>query len=483
MMTRFSLLLVTVAAGPSCVGKPGMEAYHAHCKKNVDDETGCKAFYQFCDWVQGEVIWPVKHMGMGEEDLFGNAHTWAHWRYADQSNIDTNLCDCLQDPDCPSKESRCGLKDKAVYTVWAVPDFACHMTSEIGGLRHDPADKPGGHMDLAMLFPDLAKANDLQPGDGGASWWWWCVTKKSWNEWGQSSFCAEGEREFASEEECRKMGEYYWDSVGFKVKFLTYCDRFASRAPGWTNEKCRTACESGYDADEFHLHCVWTDYFAENDHSWPNFKVSPNNSCFEQWQMGYEDQGCDMNIPADYDGSEWTYNNGSKAECGRFIMDGPGVPRNVNSAHECQQYCQDDPKCEWWQWRPSPDWKKAVGTDASGYNTGLDNRLNQVRSCALKTSTQWMGAYKATYSKTTGNWLHDPKLDDYRYANAVQNEDCYPHGDNWCYSCLDESGQAVGKAFKWRNVMLSGPKYCNVPPLGTRKDPLPQCCDGPCGQF
>lgn len=138
------------------------------------------------------------------------------------------------------------------------------------------------------------------------------------------------------------------------------------------NSKCAAACDGrNHDYDQefideglmnangpigdylvnwFHENCVYTPYQVdetkiylvlsqpENDHAWPNFYVPESNPCFEQWQIGFEDQGCDACIHDEYDNTPafadgWSYKplEGSDvepssegkgnctAQCGKYI--------------------------------------------------------------------------------------------------------------------------------------------------------------------
>ncbi|KAH0488886.1 MAG: hypothetical protein KVP17_004334 [Porospora cf. gigantea B] len=465
-MRLFGSIFIAGAVA-KCTAKPNSGPWAAHCTDA--DEATCKSFYAYCDWESLVNIPTLPTMGMSDVDLYGKAEKFAFWHYALDAVQGTYSCDCL-DPNC--KDSGCALNPKAEYTMFSVPDIGCHRVSDLDAVRHNPYDRPGSHMDLKVLFPDLARANSLEPGDGGASWFWWCATKKSWNEWDQTSSCDVGERVFDTEQACREYGQAFWRSKSFNVTFLSKCDRVSSKECSTSNADCTEMCKKGQSA-LFHEHCVVTDYQAENDHVWPNFFVPESNQCFEQWQIGYEDQGCDMNIPVGYDGG-WNYGGGSSAQCGRFILNSNGTPKDVKSAHECQLECQKDEKCLYWQWRPMPDWNLATTVDDSGYSSGLGNRFNQVRLCALKNQEQVAGAFRAAYDLTSGAWLYNPKEDNYKYANSVQNNDCQPFGDNWCHQCKKD-GKEVGVALKWRNVMLSGPRFCDAPKFGQGKGDVLPC--------
>lgn len=467
-MKSFINAALVATALAKCSRKADAGPWGAHC--DDADEATCKAYFHYCDWESVGDVAALPAMGMSDFELYGKPEKFAFWHYAVDAVQGTYSCDCL---DAACQDPGCKVNPKAEYTMFSVPDIACHRISDLDGIRHNPFDRAGSFMDLAMLYPDLAAANNLKPGDGGASWYWWCATKKSWNEWDQTSHCDVGEKVFDDEQSCREYGQSFWQGKGFNVKFLSKCDRVSSKTSSTTNAQCTEMCERGGQTAQFHQQCVVTDYQAENDHVWPNFFVPESNTCFEQWQIGYEDQGCDMNIPVGYDGG-WNYNGGSNAQCGRFILNADGSPKDVKSAHECQLECQMDPKCAYWQWRPMPDWNLATTVDASGYSSGLGNRFNQVRLCALKSQEQVEGAFRAHYDLGNGEWIFDPKQDEYKFANSVQNKDCQPFGDNWCHQC-QKSGKTVGVALKWRNVMLSGPKFCDKPKFGHGKDAVQAC--------
>eukprot|EP00915_Cephaloidophora_sp_WS-2016_P007806 GHVH01010798.1.p1 GENE.GHVH01010798.1~~GHVH01010798.1.p1 ORF type:complete len:1283 (-),score=197.12 GHVH01010798.1:35-3796(-) len=475
--------------------------------KLPDAEVGVCTEYETCE---GQTA-----LGGFHNDLPQRNSKWVFWHHEMLNALSRVGCDCLDDFECSDKCATIA-SNADILMMYFLGDMVCHREVDVAGTRWDPAPNMSA---MTVVFEEQWGSLGMADGESGASWYWYGASKPSWNNWDQTSMIGPGEMTFDTENECRQYAASYWGNMGYHG-FKSVCAHFSSKTPGVSNAMCQAACDGNdnsfadYFSDKsystfFSANCIYTPYQNESDHVWSNSYVPDVNECFGQWQIGYEDQGCDgcihskynngeafdygwsygpadgfeVEFPREQDEASWTGN--CSAQCGKLIVeevdsDHHYVPKDVKTAQECQNYCQEDDRCAHWVWRSTPDWTAAASIDTEGYENN-NNHFNKVRTCALKSAEQVLGAL-ATQWDTSGEWINESSPDwdgisnweegaPYnQYSNgqyAINDSQASQTGEgfNWYYQCSSDDQTSI-RSWKWRNNMISGPKYCNASGTG-----------------